>query len=165
MFIRKTLKIVHTLAAIGLAGGLAAYILVLSSMPESQSLADYAALRISLAKVSKWLLAPSMLLVLVSGLLSIAAFTPYMNAPWVWIKAVSGVVVFEGTLGAIDAPAQRAAKAAERALDGEISAPELAGLIHDEWGAWYMILALSVANVIIGIWRPRFARRRAAASQ
>lgn len=160
VLIRKLLKLTHTLSAVGLAGGLAAYMLALSVGPDVGTPAEYAALRTSLAWVSKWLITPSMLLVLVSGLLAMAAFTPYMNAPWVWVKAVSGILVFEATLGAIDAPAQRAAAAAARAVNGEISSVELAELVRDEWGAWYAILGLSVANVIIAIWRPRFGLKK-----
>ena len=160
MFVRKLLKVLHTLSAVGLAGGLGAYMIALHFAPDISSLTEYAALRTSLAAIAKWLIAPSMLVVLVSGLLAMAVFTPYMNAPWVWVKAVSGILIFEGTLGSIDAPAQRAARAAQRAIDGEIPAADLAALVHDEWLAWYTILALSAANVIIAIWRPRFGIKK-----
>lgn len=154
--LRRLLKFLHTASAAGLAGGLAAYMMVLAYGPTPESVSEYAALRQSLAVVSKWLLMPSMVLVLVSGLLAMAAHYPFMEAPWVWVKAVSGILVFEATLGAIDAPAQRAAASAARAVNGEIDAAELAALIHNEWGAWWMVLALSAANVALAIWRPRF---------
>lgn len=156
MFLRRTLKFLHTASAIGLAGGLAAYMIVLAYGPSPDSLSAYAAVRGSLAVVSKWLLMPSMVGVLVTGLLAMAAHYPYMEAPWVWVKAVSGILVFEATLGAIDAPAQRAAQITANALAGELPASEVAGLMHNEWGAWWMVLALSAANVILAIWRPRF---------
>ncbi len=160
LFLRKFLKFSHSLAAIGLAGGLAAYMLALAVAPDVTSISEYAALRTSLAHISTWLITPSMLLVLVSGLLAMAAFTPYMNAPWVWVKALSGILIFEASLGSIDAPAQHAAAAAARAVAGEITAEDLKRLVRNEWGAWYAILGLSAANVILAIWRPRFGIKK-----
>lgn len=156
---RRTLKFLHTASAVGLGGGLAAYMLVLAGSPEITSIETHATLRHSLAMLTKWLLLPSMLIVLVTGLLAIAAHYPFMEAPWVWVKALSGILIFEATLASVDAPAQAAAAAAQRALDGEIDAAELARLLRDEWGAWWMLLALSAANVALAIWRPRFGLR------
>ena len=156
---RFTLKLLHILAAVGLAGGLAAYMIVLMAVPEQADLASHATVRSGLALVAKWLLVPSMLVGLVSGLLSMAVHYPYMNAPWVWAKALSGILLFEATLASIDAPAQGAALVMSQAVAGEVPAETVAEMIRDEWGAWWMILALSVANVVLGIWRPRFGMK------
>lgn len=156
---RRLLKFLHTLSAIGLAGGLAAYMLVLGGAPDIASLSEYAALRASLVPVSKWLLMPSMLLVLVSGLLAMAVHYPFQNAPWVWVKALSGILIFEATLASVDAPAKAAAAAAANAVAGEIDAATLAGLVRDEWGAWWALLGLAAANVALAIWRPRMGLR------
>ncbi|MEM1092374.1 MAG: hypothetical protein AAF736_15380 [Pseudomonadota bacterium] len=160
MFLKRLLKFLHTASAVGLAGGLAAYMIILAYGPTPESLPEYTALRQALAVVSKWLLMPSMVGVLVTGLLAMAAHYPYMEAPWVWAKAVSGILVFEATLGSIDAPAQRAAATTAKAMAGEIDAAEVAALMHNEWGAWWMVLALSAANVALAIWRPRFGVSR-----
>lgn len=154
------MKFLHTLGAVGLAGGLAAYMMVLSMAPEYTELLAYANLREGLAFVSKWLLVPAMMVVLVSGLLSMAVHHPFQNAPWVWVKALSGILIFEATLASIDAPSQGAMRVAMQALEGEITPQDVARLVRDEWGAWWMILALSVANVLLAIWRPRFGLRR-----
>ena len=156
---RRVLKFLHTLSAIGFAGGLAAYMLVLTAAPEVASLREYAALRAGLVPVTKWLLMPSMLLALVSGLLAMVATPGYINAPWVWVKALSGILVFEAGLSAIDGPIREAAAASARAVAGEIDAATLAGLVRDEWGAWWALLGLAVANVALAIWRPRFGVR------
>jgi hypothetical protein len=156
---RRLLKFLHTLSTIGFAGGLAAYMLVLTAAPDVESLSEYAALRASLVPVTKWLLMPSMLIVLVSGLLAMAATPGFINAPWVWVKALSGILVFEAGLSAIDGPIRAAAAASARAVAGEIDAATLAGLVRDEWGAWWALLGLAVANVALAIWRPRFGVR------
>src|SRR6056297_2520311 len=146
---RRLLKFLHTMSTIGITGGLAAYMLVLATAPPVESLEAYAAMRESLAMLSKWLIMPSMLIVVLSGLLAIAAHFPFA-------EALAGILVFESTLMAIDGPAQRAAELSEKALGGEIAPAELAGLVSDEWGAWWILLALFTANVVLAIWRPRF---------
>lgn len=157
---RKLMKFLHTVGAIGLIGGLGTFMLALASGPAMTDLGAYAALRASLDAVSTWIIVPSMGLVTTSGLLAMAVHYPFMDAPWVWIKAVSGVLIFEATLGGIDAPAERAAEASARALAGEIDIAEMALLIEDKWIAWWVLLGLGTANVVLAIWRPRFGRKK-----
>jgi hypothetical protein len=160
---RKLIKALHEIGAIGVMGALAAYLVLVATAPE-QSLAGHAAVRQGIAAVSKWLLVPSLLLVLVTGLLAIAANRAYMDAGWAWIKAILGIVIFEGTLMNIDGTAQRAASLTAAAAAGEGDAALLAALLRTEWlGLWTMI-ALSVANIVIAVWRPRL-RRQAAPTQ
>lgn len=159
MFKRKLVKVLHTLAALGYGGGIAAYLFVLIAAPEATEISQHLTLRTSLAFVAKWLILPSMLIVLISGLASMIVHYPFMEQGWVWIKALSGVLIFEATLASIEAPASNARIAAEKAASGELAPSELAGLIHDEWMALYVLLGLSIANVVLGIWRPRFKRR------
>lgn len=154
---RRTLKFFHTLSAVGLTGGLAAYMFVIAMAPDIVSLEAHASLRASLASVAKWLILPSMLVVLVTGLLSMAVHSRFQEMPWVWIKAVSGILIFEATLASVDAPAQQAAVATARAAAGEIEIATLERLVRDEWGAWWALLVLSGANIALAVWRPRFS--------
>jgi hypothetical protein len=134
--------------------------LVLWAGPPVTSLSEYAAMRNSLAAVSKWLIMPSMLGVIVSGLLAMALNFSYMEAPWAWLKLLSGVLVFEGSLGGIDGPAQAAALLSAQALAGEIDAATLEAGIRNEWVAFWTLLFLSAANIALATWRPKFKRRR-----
>lgn len=152
---KRLLKFLHTLGAIGLTGALAAYIILLGTAPEPSSLAEYATVRQSIAAIGKWLLLPSLLIVLTSGLLAIAAHTPYLNARWTWLKAVLGLSMFEGTLVGIQGPAEHAATITDKALAGAIDPARVPELLHDEWRTLWFILALALANVAIAIWRPR----------
>lgn len=155
IFWKRLVKFMHTVTGLGLVGGLAAYMIVLWTGPEVDSLSAYAALRESLAKVSKWLLIPSMLGALVTGLLAMMLHYPFLEKPWVWLKALSGVLVFEASLGSIDAPAQAAARLSMKAVNGEIDALTLASQVRDEWIAWWILLGLAVANIALATWRPR----------
>jgi hypothetical protein len=157
--LRKLVKVLHEIGSIGVMGGLAAYLVLVATAPDP-SMAGYAALRQGIAAVCKWLLVPSLLLVLVTGLLAIAANRAYHDAGWAWIKALLGIVIFEGTLMNIDGTAQQVAGLAGNAA-GQGDPALLAALLRTEWlGLWTMI-ALSVANILIAVWRPRL--RRAAA--
>lgn len=162
-FTKRSVKFLHTFTGLGLVGGLAAYMLVLWAEPGVDSVESYAAMRESLAAVSKWLIMPSMVGVLISGLLAMALHFSYMEAPWVWLKMLSGVLVFEASIGSVDGPARAAVILSERAVAGEIDAAALAAGVHDEWGAFWALLFLSAMNVALATWRPkfRFARRPA----
>jgi hypothetical protein len=156
---RRSVKFLHSISAIGMAGGLAAYMVVLAAAPDVVSIETHAALRGSLAQVARWLIVPSMVIVLITGLLAMIVHQAFMNQWWVLLKAVAGILIFEATLASIDAPAQQSARATAQALAGEIDAEQLAALMRDEWGAWWTLLALSAANVAVAIWRPSFRWR------
>lgn len=159
MWKRKLVKIVHSVAGIGYAGGLAAYALVLIFAPEITDVSQHLALRSSLAGVSKWMILPSMIIVVVSGLLAMIVHYPFMNAPWVWLKALTGLLIFEATLASIDAPSQAAKRAAIDAVEGNVDLATLNALLDKEWMALWILLGLSVANVVLAIWRPRFGMK------
>ena len=158
MHMRKFLKLMHTLGAIGLTGGVGVYLMLIASPPGAESLAALDALRQDIAFISAWLIVPSMAVVLASGLLAMAVHSPFHDAPWVWIKALSGILIFEAVLASVDGPAQRAAEASAAALAGEIDPAELSTRIHDHPIALWVILGLAVGNVAFGIWRPRYRR-------
>jgi hypothetical protein len=154
----RLLKALHQIGGIGLAGSLAACIVLVATAP-TDSLVGYAAVRQGIAAISQWLLVPSLAIVLVSGLLAIAANRAYHDAGWAWIKALLGIVMFEGTLVTISASARRAAELSALAATGEGDPVQLAEVLRTEWGSLWLILALSVANVALAVWRPRILRR------
>ncbi|MEM9171379.1 MAG: hypothetical protein AAGA84_01610 [Pseudomonadota bacterium] len=158
MFARKLTKFLHSVAGAGYAGGIAAYLALMTFAPEISTGADHMALRYGIAGLSKWIIIPSMLICLISGLLAMILHYPFMEMPWVWIKALSGVLVFEASLAAIDGPAQAAKRAYDKAADGEIDPATLQSLVHDEWMALTVLLLLALANIALAVWRPRFRR-------
>ena len=161
---KKTLKFLHLVASAGLLGGLATY-LVLAILAPGESPAEFAAIRRGIHLVAEWLILPSLLVALVSGLLSIAVHRPFMNLGWPWLKALMGLAMFEGTLLAVQSNARRGAELASKALSGEGDPAALAELLrHERAGVW-MIVALSVANIVVGVWRPRLSWRWSERSQ
>ena len=160
---RKLLKFMHTLGSIGFAGGLGCFMLALSFGPSVSELAAYAALRQLMADVSGWVIVPSMGIILASGLFAMSVHYPFQEARWVWVKAVSGIIIFKTTFFSLDAAASDAAAAARSALEGELSVAELAATVDDQWVAWWMLLLLAVLNVVFAVWRPHLRRSKARA--
>lgn len=157
---RKLLKFLHTMGAIGFTGALAALLVIHTTLPDPSELERFAQLRIAQGAVAKYLLLPSMGLVLVSGLLALIPTPAYQSAGWVWAKLITGITIFEGTLVAVQGPMQRAAERARGALVGEVPVAELGAALGSEWGSFWVIMTVAVANVVLGVWRPRFRRRR-----
>jgi hypothetical protein len=156
----KILKTLHEIGAVGAVGSFAAYIVLVATAP-TQSLVAYAAVRQGIAAIAKWLLVPSLALVLISGLLGIAANRAYANAGWAWVKALLGVSMFEGTLLTVGAGARRAAELSAAAAAGQGDPAQLAEVLHGEWGSLWLLISLSLINILLAVWRPRLSRRTA----
>ena len=153
---RKLMKFFHTTGSLGVAGGLAAFMLILHFGPPIGATAEYVNLREGVDALSSYIILPSMAVVMLSGVLSMAVHFPFQNATWVWIKLLVGFLILESMLATIDAPARDAADAAREALAGQLTLEELSSSVNDRWFAWWVLLTLALANVGLAIWRPRF---------
>jgi hypothetical protein len=158
--VRHLLKFLHTLGAIGLMGAMASLLVLLIVAPPPTSLASYALIRSVMGTIATWILFPSLGLVLIAGLLAIAYSRIYQNAGWTWMKAASGILIFEGCLVGVVGPIQQEAEQSAKALIGEIDPATLALSITGERNALWVLLAVATANVIVGIWRPRLMWRQ-----
>ena len=147
---RRSLKALHEIAAIGVGGGLAAC-LVIGFTAHVGAQADFAAARQAIAAVARYVLVPSLALVLVTGLLAIAATRAFHDAGWAWVKALLGLSVFEATLVTVGASSRQAELASAAATDPAL----LASLLQSERNTLWLLLGLSVANVVLAVWRPR----------
>jgi hypothetical protein len=154
---RKALKFLHTLSACGIIGALLAYMALLLKAPQG-SPAQYADMRVSIDAICDYLLMPSLGIALISGLLSMAVHKPFQDLMWVWIKALLGISMFEATLAIVNAKAEYAAKLAAEIAAGADKADALAKGLANEWTTLWAILAISIANVVLGVWRPMFKR-------
>lgn len=154
----KLLKSVHEVGAIGTLGSLAACIVLLATAPTTSPPA-FAAVLQGIASISKWLLVPSLVIVLISGLLAIAANEAYKNAAWAWVKALLGVGTFEGTLLTVGSSARQAAEISALAASGHGDPDYLAQVLRTEWGGLWILAALAVVNIVLAVWRPKLHRR------
>ncbi|MDQ0327141.1 hypothetical protein J2R99_003010 [Rhodopseudomonas julia] len=161
---RKFLKVLHTLASCGLIGGIACYMILLIFAPQ-ETPANYADMRQAIAAIADYVLIPSMGVAIVSGLLSMAVHRPYQDKGWALLKLAMGILMFKGVLTVVGGKADYVAAVSRRVANGEPAADVLQQAIGHEWGALIVIMALSVANVILGIWRPKRLRPKWARSE
>ena len=121
-------------------------------------------MRGAMGAIATWIFFPSLGLTLIAGLLAIGLNRGFHEAGWAWLKAATGILVFEsgfvGVLGP-DAGGGRAQRAGARgpARPGDARRIARAGAQHPV-GAARRSRRL---NVVLGIWRPRLTRRTAKA--
>ncbi|PZO52734.1 MAG: hypothetical protein DCF16_08620 [Alphaproteobacteria bacterium] len=152
---RRLLKFLHSVAAAGLMGGAAAMAIVLMFAPASIGDASYSAIVLGMSKLAAWVIGPSMALTVITGLLSMAVHPPFQDAGWVWVKAATGILVLQAGLHIIG-PLQEEAARAARGLAIAADAAETARLFEAEINTAWVLLGVSVANIALGVWRPRF---------
>ncbi len=155
---RRALKFLQTMGSIGFMGAMAALLVLLAVLPGPDQLAAHAQIRGAMGTVATWLLFPSLGLVLLAGLLAIGFNRGYHNAGWAWVKLLTGVLVFEGTLVGILGPLQAEAERSAAALAGLVDPATLGQTLGAERGTLWVMLAVATANVVLGIWRPRLTR-------
>lgn len=151
---RAVAKVLHEVASIGFGGGLAACLLI-NLRADPTSAAGFAAARQAFTAIADYLLVPSMAVVVVSGLLAIAATRGYMDAGWAWLKALLGITVFEATLMVVGSAGRQAEMLAAATADPAA----LAALLRSERNTLLLLIALSIVNVVLAVWRPRLTWR------
>lgn len=154
---RKATKILHTLASCGLIGALLGYMVILVAAPHDM-VATYANARATILALCNYVLLPSLAIALMSGLLSMVVHPPFQELRWAWLKALLGFSMFEATLGIIQAKASTAAVLSAKIAAGGAQQKALADAVANEWGSLIVIMAISIANVVVGVWRPRFSK-------
>jgi hypothetical protein len=155
---RRFMKFLHTMGAIGLMGAMACLLVLISFLPAPTSLSEYAVMRSAMGGIATWIFLPSLALTLIAGLVAIAVNRAFHSAGWAWAKLLSGVIVFEWGFAAIQGPMQQEAELSARALGHEVDLSTLAQTLDAEWKSLWVMLALATVNVILGIWRPRLTR-------
>ena len=141
-------------------GGMASLLVLMKLAPPPASLAGYALMRAAMADIAAWILLPSIALTLAAGLLAIAANRAFHNAGWAWVKAATGILIFAGGLHAL-APIQEEARRSADALAAQTGPSAIAGPAGGEQGTLWVLLAVSGANIALGVWRPRLTQTRA----
>jgi hypothetical protein len=138
-------------------GALAAMAVVVILAPASLRTVGYLPLILAMAKIAAWIIGPSMVLTVISGLLSMALTAAFQDAGWVWAKAATGILILEGGLHVMG-PIQEEAKRGAGALAGAPDPASVARLLASEGATLGLLLAVSAANIALGVWRPRFRK-------
>lgn len=152
---RRLMKFLHTIGAIGLMGAMVCLVVLLSVTPAPAELPQYALMRGAMGAIAQWVFLPSLALTLIAGLLAIAVNRAFHNAGWAWAKLASGIIVFEWGFTAIQGPMQEEAQQSARAIAGQIDVAALTASVSAERNALWVLLAVATANVVLGVWRPK----------
>jgi hypothetical protein len=152
--VRRLLKFLHTLGAVGLMGAMAAFLVALLG-PEPSSLAGRTAVLGVMAAIATWVFLPSLVITLISGLLAMVASPGYLDAGWAWMKASTGILMFEGGFTAVVGPIQQAGRTSAAALAGHADPATVALAVGSERNTLWVLLAVALANIALGVWRPR----------
>jgi hypothetical protein len=139
-------------------GAMACLLVLLALCPPPTQLAGYALMRGAMGAVSTWIFLPSLAVTLIAGLLAIGVNRAFHNAGWAWVKAGTGILVFESGLMGIQGPMQEEAERSASALAGQVDPATLAGAVPAESYTLWVLLAVATANIVLGIWRPRLTR-------
>lgn len=154
---KRLLKALHTLGAMGVTGAVLCQLVLLQLRPPVSDLEGFALYSQALAEISGSVLFPSLGVVVLSGFLSVGINRAFHSAPWVFIKLMFSVLVFESTLAVVHGPLTADAARATAALAGDAVA--LASLEEgNRLPGLLFILAVAVGNTALGIWRPYFRR-------
>lgn len=153
----RSLKLLHELGSTGTLGSVVVCLLLLK-LHEHGSEAEYAAASGHVAEIIRLVLMPSFVAVLLSGLLGIAATPGFVNAGWVWCKALLGLSLFEASL-TLSGNSRHAAELSLQAAAGANVLGQLAQATRTERGVLWVLLGISIANIVLGVWRPRLGRK------
>ncbi|MGE3335428.1 MAG: hypothetical protein AB7I36_17425 [Rhodospirillaceae bacterium] len=154
---KRLLKFLHTIGAIGLMGAMACLLVLLGFATSPQPLPAYVLLTAAMGRTATWVYLPSMALTLFTGLAAIGINRAFHNAGWAWAKLATGLLMFEWSLAGIVQPLRSEAERAAAMLG-----PADAALIADAGdpirNSIWVLLAVAAANVVLGVWRPRLTR-------
>lgn len=149
--LRRAAKFLHDIASIGFGGGLASCLLInLTAARDSPT--EFMAARHVYASIAQYVAIPSMVVVVTSGLVALAAARAFRDSSWAWVKALLGLIVFEATLMSVG-PSRHAVELALAASDADV----LGALLRSERNTLILLIAITVANVVLAVWRPGLA--------
>ncbi|MGE0330197.1 MAG: hypothetical protein AB7P37_05845 [Ramlibacter sp.] len=150
-WLRLGAKTIHDVASIAFGGALTVC-LVINLTGSVASPAEFLAARQIFNAIARLILVPSMAVVVVSGLIALAATRAYRDAGWAWLKALLGISVFAATLMVVGAAGQQAQLAAA-ATGADLAT--LQALLRSERITLWLLLALCVVNVVLAVFRPK----------
>jgi len=155
---RNALRWLHLLAVGGFMGAVAAALLI-AARAESMSPTAFASSRELINIVGSYLALPSLTVLIVSGMLLVAAHPAWMEARWVWAKAFLGALVGALFLVWVQPAFYRAAALASGALGSAPSFDDLQAAIQTGATVGAAVLVLALLASTIAVWKPRLGKR------
>jgi hypothetical protein len=155
---KPLLKWLHVASAVGFVGGLAA-MLLLSLTADDSSASAFAVARRAIQTLGETLGLPSLVLLMLSGMMLTMKQPSLVEARWLWGKALLGMLVSGVALLMVQPGAMRAAALAQMVLEGSMSVRTLEAAIRMERIGVAISVAASLIAIALAVWRPRLGRR------
>jgi hypothetical protein len=154
---KNLLKLLHYLSLAGLGGGIVVILVLLDTIDPSAPSA-VAGMHAAIALVCSALVVPSMVVMLLTGMLLVVARPHLINARWVWAKAFFGVIVAATILAGFQPLVNALASMSATGALGDAPPGPLSTTVETERYAAYLALANILAAIVIAVWRPRLGR-------
>jgi hypothetical protein len=154
--LKNLLKLLHYASLAGLGGGIVV-ILVLLDTIDATSPPAVASMHAAIALVCSGLVVPSLVVLLLTGMLLVVARPQLISARWVWAKAFVGLIVAATLLAGFQPLVTALASMSSTGALGTPPGP-LASTVEIERWAAYLTLANIFVAMVIAIWRPRLGR-------
>jgi hypothetical protein len=154
---KNVIKLLHYASLVGLAGGILVS-LVLADTIDATSPSATASMHAAIALICGALIVPSMVVMLLTGMLLVVARPHLIGARWVWAKAALGVVTGAVILLALQPAVKAAASMAATGARGDAPLGPLAAVVASEHAAAWWILGLVLVAMVVAVWRPQFGR-------
>jgi hypothetical protein len=138
-------------------GSIASLLVLMRFSPSSTSLAGYALMRGAIAEIATWVFS-FVLAHSCRGHAGDCRESCISQHQLGWVKLATGILVFAGSFQVL-ASIQDEAKRSAGALAG-LSDPNSIAASFGEQSASWVLLRVSTANVVLGVWRPRLTRIR-----
>lgn len=151
---KPLLKLLHLVAAIGFVGALAV-MLLLSLTADDSTASAFATVRRAVLTVAQTIGLPSLVLLLLTGMLLTTQQPVLLEARWLWAKALIGVLVGGISLLVVQPAVMRAAALAQMVVEGTLSLRPLEAALGAERIGATVNLLLPLAAIALAVWRPR----------
>ena len=154
---KNLLKLLHYASLVGVAGGIVV-VLILVDTIDATSPSGVASVHATIGLICNALIVPSLIVLLLTGMLLVVARPQLISARWVWAKAVLGLLVALNVLfGFLPLVNALAAMSATGAL-GDAPPGPIDSTVATERYASYAILFNLLAAMVVAVWRPRLGR-------
>jgi len=154
---KHLLKLLHLLAAIGFAGGLAV-VLLLAGIADDSTATSYAAGRRGIAAVADYFVLPSLALLVTTGMLLLVKQPALIEARWVWAKALLGTLISGITLLWLQPAINRIGGLAQLGVEGTAVLGPMLPQLRAEMTGGAICIAMSLAAIVLAVWRPRLGQ-------
>ena len=161
---KNLIKLLHFASLAGLAGGIDVS-LVLADTIEATSPSATAGMHAAIALICGAVIVPSMIVLLLTGMLLVVARPHLINARWVWAKALLGLATAVVVLLALQPAVIAAAAMAATGALGDAALGPLAPVVESENAAAWWTLGMVLIALVVAIWRPRLGRPVAPAGE